>query len=68
MSNNINLQPRPHHPLVTKIEALYLGQINPDPIVIVKYRSQLHSLINQWLAVACLCFIVSIILDFIFIA
>ncbi len=65
MTNNITLAPRPHHPTVTNIEALFLGQINPAPLVIEKTVPNFKHLIDQWLMVSCACFLFSFIIDFI---
>lgn len=62
------MTPRPHYPLVTKIEASFLGQLNPPPEPIVIAVPNLQATVNQWLAISCLCFIISFIVEFIFVA
>ena len=61
--NNLILAPRPHHPLVENMEALFLGCIK-------KYQSPprrifIWQTINEWLIIASLCLLLSITLDFI---
>lgn len=65
MINSINLTPRPHHATVTKIEAVFLGQIQPVPLIIEKTNPSLKHLVDQWLMVSCACFLFSFIIDFI---
>lgn len=64
MTNSCKLVPRPHHRLVTKIEALFLGQLETQNAT-HSASINIHALVNEWLLVANFCFLLAFCLNFI---
>lgn len=66
MTKDYQLVPRPHHRLVTNIEALFLGQLKQASDSSVYPASiNVKTLVNQWLIVANFCFLLSFCINFI---
>ncbi len=69
MSKTIKLQPRTHHRLLGNLDAVFLGVSLPGKenvaLSSTHRRLQLQKLINQWLAISCFCFALSLCFNFI---